>query len=261
MGPLHAGLYGGSDVYGLRGGQWGNKKKSGGFGAIVFPDLDIEATVWSLEDFSFGEVRQKDFESRGYPLLAFAGWREHRTRYFYTQIEAAVGLLGGVRLGVNPGELLDFVVGFAGMDVFGDDRGQQRCQDELVFAIQYGAVAQVKRLIAAGADVNFRSDQGYFPLYSTIPYRHNYPQNMEMARLLIAAGADVNAATCDGNTMLHLIIDMTYERQQALELASFLIASGAQVNVRNDRGRTPLDEARSKRWTEMEKLLLENGAE
>lgn len=40
---------------------------------------------------------------------------------FYTQIEIAGGLLFTLRLGVNPGEFIDFVLGFTGIDLFGDD--------------------------------------------------------------------------------------------------------------------------------------------
>ena len=39
----------------------------------------------------------------------------------WTQIEVAAGLFGDVRLGFNPGELLDFLLGFFGADLYGDD--------------------------------------------------------------------------------------------------------------------------------------------
>ncbi|MFO1524078.1 MAG: hypothetical protein U1G05_19045 [Kiritimatiellia bacterium] len=42
---------------------------------------------------------------------------------YYTQIEAEVGLVGSVRIGFNPGELLDFLLGWTTLDVFGDDIG------------------------------------------------------------------------------------------------------------------------------------------
>ena len=40
---------------------------------------------------------------------------------YYTQIEVAGGLGLAIRLGFNPGELVDFIVGFSGGDLFGDD--------------------------------------------------------------------------------------------------------------------------------------------
>ena len=39
----------------------------------------------------------------------------------WTHLEAAAALGVGVRLGFNPGELLDFLLGFFGADLYGDD--------------------------------------------------------------------------------------------------------------------------------------------
>lgn len=41
----------------------------------------------------------------------------------YTLLEIAGGLFGTVRLGFNPGELIDFVLGWVGIDIFKDDVG------------------------------------------------------------------------------------------------------------------------------------------
>ncbi len=46
----------------------------------------------------------------------------------WTQFEVAAGLLGGVRLGFNPGELLDFLLGFFGADLYGDDLARGEIQ-------------------------------------------------------------------------------------------------------------------------------------
>ena len=40
---------------------------------------------------------------------------------YYTQIEIAGGLLLCLRAGFNPGELLDFILGWTGVDIYGDD--------------------------------------------------------------------------------------------------------------------------------------------
>ncbi len=42
--------------------------------------------------------------------------------YYYTQIEVVVGLGLSVRLGFNPGELLDFILGWFGADIYDDDK-------------------------------------------------------------------------------------------------------------------------------------------
>lgn len=41
--------------------------------------------------------------------------------YYYTQIEAVVALGPSVRLGFNPGELVDFLLGWAYVDIYKDD--------------------------------------------------------------------------------------------------------------------------------------------
>ena len=40
---------------------------------------------------------------------------------YYTQIEAVVGAGPSVRLGFNPGELLDFILGWTTIDIYKDD--------------------------------------------------------------------------------------------------------------------------------------------
>ncbi len=41
--------------------------------------------------------------------------------HFWTKIEIAVSLGVGIKLGTNPGEILDFILGFTTLDVYGDD--------------------------------------------------------------------------------------------------------------------------------------------
>jgi len=45
----------------------------------------------------------------------------HYNASYFTQIEVTAGLGGMLKLGFNPGELLDFLLGFAGIDIYGDD--------------------------------------------------------------------------------------------------------------------------------------------
>ncbi|MCI0651938.1 MAG: hypothetical protein L0Z55_08645 [Planctomycetes bacterium] len=44
-----------------------------------------------------------------------------RLRPFYTNVEVAAAALVGARAGFNPGELLDFFLGWFGVDIYGDD--------------------------------------------------------------------------------------------------------------------------------------------
>ena len=52
------------------------------------------------------------------PDLAFDG---HRAWYKYSSIEVTVALIGGFSLGINPGELLDFLAGWFCLDMYRDD--------------------------------------------------------------------------------------------------------------------------------------------
>ena len=46
-----------------------------------------------------------------------------------TQIEACVGIGWGARVGFNPGELADLLLGFAGIDIYGDDLERRKKRD------------------------------------------------------------------------------------------------------------------------------------
>lgn len=82
------------------------------------------------------DPRHKDFFVMGKWLLpylepqtdpdaTFGGFEEaddwRRLAPRYTQIELALGVWVGVRVGFNPGELVDFVIGWFGLDLYDDD--------------------------------------------------------------------------------------------------------------------------------------------
>ena len=108
-------------------------------------------------------------------------------------------------------------------------------------------INKIKRLIASGADVNAKNENGQTPLHWAV-----LEDRIEMAKLLIASGADVGAKNKDGETPLHWAVD-----NDNIEIAKLLIDSGAKVNVKKRNGDTPLDWADSQ---EMEALLIEHGA-
>lgn len=49
---------------------------------------------------------------------------------YYTQIEVVGGLIGTCRLGFNPGELVDFLLGWVGIDIFDDDVAEKKRKAE-----------------------------------------------------------------------------------------------------------------------------------
>lgn len=100
----------------------------------------------------------------------------------------------------------------------------------LLGAVLYNDVAEVRRLIADGADVNIQDDFGNTPLMWAVSKR-----STGMAVLLLDAGADVEAKNEDGMTAL---IEAAYHN--APDMAKFLLAVGADVNAQDWNGRTAL---------------------
>jgi hypothetical protein len=85
------------------------------FGSIIH-----WGTFASLEGFRTtdkSDQRGKGFDAKSViPFLSLGD-----KAYYITQVEAAVGLGGTIRLGINPGELVDFLLGWMTIDFYGDD--------------------------------------------------------------------------------------------------------------------------------------------
>lgn len=153
-GPVHVGLLGYRDACGVIGGH------------VMVPssgDLEMES-YWvdpligvptgdgfltgeqKLWAYASGEMkmRAKCYSARGQtlPFIMTPG-RAYECyvrsspatalskypHYYWSQVEVAVGLWWGVRLGFNPGELLDFLSGWFGADMYGDDLDGLRADD------------------------------------------------------------------------------------------------------------------------------------
>jgi len=151
MGPLHAGLILFADVGGLRGGNLVTYRPAHA-GHEIVGTVMADATIWSHENFFLGPNfwgslhRFKEFEARGLPLLSgvqpalqvteVEAESEPLVHPYYTQVEAVVALLGGVRAGVNPGEALDFLLGWFGIDIFNDDAEMRKAERESAWTIK-----------------------------------------------------------------------------------------------------------------------------
>ncbi|MCU0612913.1 MAG: hypothetical protein MUE60_14135 [Candidatus Eisenbacteria bacterium] len=123
---IGTGVFANRDLGGLRGGHfdpwWGDEN-----GSFL---TDVDLLIYRMEVFPApGEApdrRHKGFMAVGVGPWTRAGEFElfrqsSRTPHFYTQIEVAAGLGPSLRVGFNPGELLDFLFGLSGADLFGDD--------------------------------------------------------------------------------------------------------------------------------------------
>ena len=138
-GPIHTGLGYCFDYYGLRCGEilkrnrgaWDfGEYRSGDFALVIL----AVSGFWSNECNNLpkrAEVRGKTFESE------WLNWQGngHFVPFFdvpsghhgkgcpsqLTQMDIAIGVGISIRLGINPLELVDFILGFVGLDIYDDD--------------------------------------------------------------------------------------------------------------------------------------------
>ena len=88
-----------------------------------------------------------------------------------------------------------------------DAREGWRGQTALMWAAAEGHAEVVAPLVAAGADVNTRSDEGFTPLAFAVRAGH-----ADTVEALVQAGADVDLALPDGTSPLHLaVINAQYD--------------------------------------------------
>ena len=101
-------------------------------------------------------------------------------------------------------------------------------------------------LLDGGADPNVRSPyDGSTAVMAVSGVMIVYPERENLIRRLIAAGADVNAGDTYGNTALHGVARRgTFDKP--IETAKALIAAGGDVTLRNKEGRTAVDVFRSR---------------
>jgi ankyrin repeat protein len=138
-------------------------------------------------------------------------------------------------------------------------------------AVESGNVQEVNRLLAAGADVNSRTDRGVDRDMTPLMLAA-ISGSREVTEVLIAHGADIHAKNGAGFTPLHAAV---YQGHR--EVAELLVSKGADVNARSNDGWTPLhnatwrfvrvtgsspsSEADRVKMTDIVKLLLDKGAD
>jgi hypothetical protein len=82
--------------------------------------MELGIGVMSLK-FS-GTPDDRKEASGGIHLLTIPDFgRDPSAGHYWTNIEVSAAFGFGARLGFNPGEMLDFLLGFAGLDLYSDD--------------------------------------------------------------------------------------------------------------------------------------------
>ena len=82
---------------------------------------------------------------------------------------------------------------------------------DLVYAAYYGDLPEVKRLLAAGAEVNAQDKNGITPLMAASLAGHR-----EVVEFLLAKGAEVNAQDKSGKTALMFATRMNHPEVREL---------------------------------------------
>lgn len=131
VGPLGGGLYAGIELGGLRGGECKKIDTDDGYGLVSDMDLTLfAAETFAPKNFTIARARGKLYKAKGVltitPLVEMQGedhsWLRHLP--YYTDAQVALGLLIGVRMGFNTGELVDWLLGWCMIDIFDDDIGR-----------------------------------------------------------------------------------------------------------------------------------------
>jgi len=124
IGPAGAGLMVQHDMAGLRRGQISINDQTWNLNH-GFPWIDYVVLCIGSEscngEYYLNDARSKSFHAlMEIPFVYTVEERESRCAY-YTQIEAVIAPGPSLRLGFNPGELLDFILGWTTIDILKDD--------------------------------------------------------------------------------------------------------------------------------------------
>jgi hypothetical protein len=135
VGPFQAGLLSENGLFGLRGGEfigWSQYRAATTESPSKWDDVIFLVGAERFEGSGPLLERGKGFKSR--QILLSIPFNLSRDRDYVgespapfnpwpylTEIEAAGGAFLTFRVGANPGELLDFVLGWTTLDIYGDD--------------------------------------------------------------------------------------------------------------------------------------------
>jgi len=123
VGPVSTGAGMVWDVYGLSSGYFG-KNQMGHFSSGCSFHLIVIGTedAWSnLETRNRAKEYNADCYFIGLPVYEQGLKGKPLVPPYFFQFEASAGFFGALRVGFNVAELVDFVLGFAGIDLLRDD--------------------------------------------------------------------------------------------------------------------------------------------
>ena len=122
----------------------------------------------------------------------------------------------------------------------------------LQWAVYRGDVAEVKRLLRAGANLKLANNYGV-----TAMTLASEVADTEILKVLLEAGADADSPNPEGQTALHAVA-----RTGIVEAAQVLLKAGATVDAKEKwGGQTPLMWASARRHPAMMELLISKGAD
>lgn len=108
----------------------------------------------------------------------------------------------------------------------------------LYYAAKSGYNSLVKKLIAAGADVNQASDEQWTPFLAAA----QFSGDLETLRILVEAGADINLTGVNDWNALMLA---TYSGRA--EIVQYLLDLGMDPEIKNNHGKNTYDYAKEKK--------------
>jgi hypothetical protein len=134
--------------------------------------------------------------------------------------------------------------------VFNLSTGYTAAQTPLMEAAKKGDTEKVQALLAQGADVNAKGNDGFTALIMAARYGHT-----DIVQALLAKGANVNAKHDRGWTAL-----ITAAWEGHTDIVQALLTQGADVNAKDDRSWTALIWAADYGHTDTVQALLAKGA-
>ncbi|MEN0038776.1 MAG: ankyrin repeat domain-containing protein [Cellvibrio sp.] len=112
----------------------------------------------------------------------------------------------------------------------------------LLLAAELGATDIMRALVAAGADVKFKAEDGTSVVLAAVS------SNAETLSLALSLAPDINIANKNGRTALHVLLGYSFYMPLTIEqiaaMFDVLSKQGANINLADSSGTTPLDIAK-----------------